>query len=401
MIKSASRVKDSATSAAVRRVPLLDLSRQYAGIRDEVLAAMERVCASQQFILGEEVLAFERALATFTGAGEAVGCASGTDALWLALAAGGIGPGDEVLTSTFSFIASGTAIVRAGARPVLIDIDPVTFNIDAAATERRVAESLSLRVRAVIPVHLFGQCAAMDALRQTAGDHSLMLLEDAAQAFGATWKGRRAGSLGQAAAFSFYPTKNLSAFGDAGCVTTSAPELAAHMRQLRNHGSGQRYFHDEIGANSRLDAIQAAVLGVKLKHVERWNEARRARATHYDRLFHDAGLAAKSGTRPTAEAPVVLPASAAEAFHVYHQYVIRAERRDDLRRFLGDRGIATEVYYPQPLHLQKCFTYLGYTIGNFPEAERAAREVLALPMFPELTEEEQTYAVETIAAFYE
>ncbi len=376
-----------------QRVPMLDLRRQYGRIREEVLAAIERVCASQNLILGEEVAGFEQAAAAFLGAQVVVGCASGTDALWLALAAAGVGPGDSVITTPFSFLASATAIVRVGARPVFVDIDPATFNLSAELVERRIREVVPASLRAIMPVHLFGQCAEMDAFSAIAAEHKVGIVEDAAQAFGAAWRGKRAGTLGTAGAFSFYPTKNLSAFGDGGCVATNDASLAEHVRILGNHGSRERYYHDEIGWNSRLDAIQAAILGVKLKHVARWNEERRERAAEYDRLFADAGLGG-------AESPIQLPYVAGEAYHIFHQYVIRAARRDELQATLAERGVATAIYYPLPIHLQKCFTYLGYRQSDFPEAERAANGVLALPMFPELTPEEQRCVVEAIAEFY-
>ena len=382
----------------MRRIPQLDLQRQYAGIRDEIAAAMARVCDSQRFILGEEVAAFERELAAFTGAATSVACASGTDAIWLALVAAGVQPGDEVLTTAFSFIATATAIARAGARPVLVDIDPLTFNLDPAQAEHKVHSALTSRLRAILAVHLYGQCAQMDALQSLATEAKLVLLEDAAQSFGAAWRGQRAGSLGAAAALSFYPTKNLGGFGDGGAVTTSEPKLAERMLSLRNHGGRERYRHDELGWNSRLDALQAAVLRVKLKRVAEWNQQRNLVAQNYARLFAEAGLSArKSAAQP---APVQPPHTLAEAYHAWHQYVIRAERRDELRAFLAQRGVGTEVYYPIPMHLQECFLYLGYAEGSFPEAERAAGEVLALPMFPELEPDEQEYVVSAIARFY-
>lgn len=376
-------------------MPLLDLSRQYASIREEVLAAIERVCSSQQYILGGEAEALEREIAVFTGAADSVGCASGTDALWLAMLAAGVGPGDEVITTAFSFFASGSSVVRAGARPVFVDVDPETLNIDPACVEARLTSGRAERVRALVPVHLYGQCADMDRLQRLADAFSIPVVEDAAQAIGARWRERRAGSLGKAAAFSFYPSKNLSAYGDAGLVTTNDPQWAEHMRRLRNHGSPRRYLHEEFGANSRLDGIQAAVLRVKLRHLDEWTARRRKHAAEYGRLFADSGLVSRTGG-----APIRPLQTSPHAFHVYHQYVIRAERRDDLRKFLTSRGIGTEVYYPIPLHLQPCFAYLGYAEGDLPESERAAREVLALPMFPELTAEEQQRVVDTIAEFY-
>jgi dTDP-4-amino-4,6-dideoxygalactose transaminase len=386
---------------------MLDLNRQYEQIREEVLAAVERVCASQHYILGPEVEALERELADFCGARHAVGCASGTDALWLALTAAGVAPGDQVVTTPFSFFASASAIVRAGARPLFVDIDPLTFNLAPGQVEIFLRGAKGDKLRALLPVHLYGQCADVDGLQPLADEFNLSLIEDAAQAIGARWgeepsKGRRAGSMGVAAAFSFYPTKNLSAYGDAGLVTTNSPEMAAHMRRLRNHGSPQRYVHEEFGWNSRLDAIQAAILRVKLKYLEEWNEARRLRGALYDRLFAEAGLIPTGGGEGSAEnsAPIRLPQSAKRAHHVFHQYVVRAYRREELREFLSARKIGTEVYYPIPLHLQPCFAYLGYREGDFPEAERAAKEVLALPMFPELTEDEQRKVVASIADFY-
>jgi dTDP-4-amino-4,6-dideoxygalactose transaminase len=376
-------------------IPLLDLHRQYRQIRDEVLAAVERVCSSQQFVLGAEVEALEREVAAFTGTAAAVGCASGTDALWLALAAAGIRAGDAVITTAFSFFASASAIVRAGARPVLVDVDAETLNLDPECVKERLRAGGSYKIRSLLPVHLYGQCADMDGLQQIADEFHLSVIEDAAQAIGAKWRGRSAGSLSAAAAFSFYPTKNLSAYGDAGLVTTRDLHLAEHMRNLRNHGSPRRYHHEEVGWNCRMDAIQAAILRVKLPHLEAWNQQRRQRAATYDRLLSDAGLVSKK-----TDSPVRALQTSAQAFHVFHQYVIRAQRRDELRKFLGDRNIGTEIYYPVPLHLQPCFAYLGYSAGDLPESERAAAEVLALPMFPELTEAEQQCVVESIAEFY-
>jgi len=376
------------------RIPLLDLHRQYQQIREEVLAAVERVCASQQFVLGAEVEALEGEIAAFVGARAAVGCASGTDALWLALVAAGVQAGDAVITTAFSFFASASAVVRAGARPVLVDVDPDTLNLDPELVKARLRTGGSYKIRALLPVHLYGQCADMDRLQGIADEFELSIIEDAAQAIGAKWRGRSAGSMGEVAAFSFYPTKNLSAYGDAGLVTTCDLNLAEHLRKLRNHGSPRRYHHEEVGWNCRIDAMQAAILRVKLPHVESWNQQRRQRAATYDRLLGDAGLVSKSNS------PVRSLSISPHAFHVFHQYVIRAHRRDELRKFLGDRKIGTEVYYPVPLHLQPCFAYLGYSAGDLPESERAALEVLALPMFPELTEAEQRFVVESMAEFY-
>lgn len=378
---------------------MLDLQRQFEQVRAEVLAAVGRVCASQHYILGPEVEALERELAEFCGAREAVGCASGTEALWLALMAAGVQAGDQVLTTPFSFFASASAIARAGARPVFADIDPESFNLDAVRVESFLRGRRRENLRALLPVHLYGQCADMDSLQALADEFRLAVVEDAAQAIGARLGERRAGSMGACAAFSFYPTKNLSAYGDAGLVTTADAAMAERMRRLRNHGSPRRYVHEELGWNGRLDAMQAAILRVKLKYVEGWNESRRQRAERYDSLFAAAGLTSSGGPAENA-APIQLPRTASNAYHVFHQYVVRAYRREELREFLSARNIGTEVYYPIPLHLQPVFVYLGYREGDFPEAERAAKEVLALPMFPELTEEEQHWVVKSIADFY-
>jgi dTDP-4-amino-4,6-dideoxygalactose transaminase len=400
----ADRAFDIKTAVTPDSVPLLDLQRQYEQVRAEVLAAVGRVCASQHYILGPEVEGLERELADFCGARDAVGCASGTDALWLALVAAGVQPGDQVLTTPFSFFASASAIVRAGGRPVFADIDPRTFNLDPTQVESFLRSGRRDKLHALLPVHLYGQCADMDSLQKLADEFHLCVIEDAAQAIGAyiedePGKVRRAGSMGGSAAFSFYPTKNLSAYGEAGMVTTNSPEMAAHMRRLRNHGGARRYIHEEFGWNSRLDAIQAAILRVKLKYVEGWNEARCRCAARYNELFAAAGLTSR-GELPENAAPIQLPFTAANAHPVFHQYVVRAYRRDELREFLSARKIGTEIYYPIPLHLQPCFLYLGYREGDFPEAERAAKEVLAIPMFPELTEDEQRWVVKSIVDFY-
>jgi dTDP-4-amino-4,6-dideoxygalactose transaminase len=300
-----------------------------------------------------------------------------------------------VITTAFSFFASASAIVRAGGRPVFIDVDPHTLNLDPHQLEAHLRAGKSTRLRALLPVHLYGQCADMDALRQLADEFQVAIVEDAAQAIGARWRDARAGSIGALATFSFYPSKNLSAYGDAGLVTTNHAEFADHMRRLRNHGSPQRYLHEELGWNCRLDAIQAAVLRVKLPHVETWNRKRREHAAAYDLLLTQSGLISATG-----DSPVRVLTRSPHAQHVYHQYVIRAQRRDQLRQFLTDRKIGTEIYYPIPLHLQPVFAYLGYREGDLPESERAAREVLALPMFPELTDEEQQWVVESVAEFY-
>ena len=379
-------------------VPMLDLKRQYASIRDDISAAVERVMTSQYLIGGPELEGFERESAAYLGARDCVGCASGTDALWLALAVCGVKPGDRVITPPFTFFASASSITRCGATPVFADIDPATFNLAPAAVQKVL--SGTERIAAMMPVHLYGQCADMDAFAAIAKERKVAIIEDAAQAFGADWRGKKAGTFGHAGTFSFYPTKNLSAFGDGGAVSTDDEDLAEHLRRLRNHGSRQRYYHEEIGWNSRLDAIQAAVLRVKLKHIDEWNQKRRSVASRYDALFGSTGLVKAGATTVSVEAPVALLQTRPEAFHIYHQYVIRARRRDELRAFFTERGIGSEIYYPVPLHLQQSFAYLGYRVGDFPESERAAREALALPIFPELREDEQVRVVSAIAEFY-
>jgi len=377
-------------------VPLLDLGRQYERIREGIVAAITRVCDSQQFILGPEVEAFEREIASLTGASGAVGCSSGTEALWLALVAAGVRGGDSVITTSFSFFASASSIVRAGAEPVLMDVDPATLNLDPEAVRKHIVLNRPANLRAILPVHLYGQCADMDAFDAIGKEFGIAIVEDAAQAIGASWRGRGAGSLGMTAAFSFYPTKNLSAYGDAGIVTTTDPAAAEHMRRLRNHGSPRRYYHHEFGWNGRMDAIQAAVLRVKLEHLADWNRKRQEHAATYDRLLAEAGL-----TSPNkGNSPVQILARRPEAKHVFHQYVIRAARRDELRAFLSERKIGSEIYYPLPLHLQPVFSYLGLKEGSLPIAEQAAKEVLALPMFAELTESELRSVVAGIADFY-
>jgi dTDP-4-amino-4,6-dideoxygalactose transaminase len=376
-------------------VPMLDFSRQYEEIRTEVLAAIEAVCVSQKFILGPQVTSFEHATAKACAVPHAIGCASGTDALWLAMASAGIGPGDSVITSPFSFFASVSAILRCGATPLLADINPATFNLSPAAVLSVLNSRIGKSAKAILPIHLYGQCADMNVFRSFKQRHKLLLIEDAAQAFGATWNGTPAGALGDAAAFSFYPTKNLSAYGDAGLVTTASEALDEHARSLRAHGMKRRYYHDEVGWNSRLDTIQAAVLEVKLRHLPRWNERRREIAARYDQLFQSAGLVAAS-----IQDGIVLPYTDPRAHHIFHQYVIRAPRRDALRQYLTDRHIGSEIYYPLPLHLQTSLAHLGYAKGDFPESERAAAEVLALPIYPELSEDEQQTVVEAIRTFY-
>lgn len=367
------------------RVPLLDLKLQYQKIKPDVLQAIHQVCEEQSFILGPHVEAFERALASYVGATHAIGVTSGTDALLLSLMAVGVKPGDEVLTTPYTFFATAGSISRLGAVPVFVDIDPHTYHLDAA----RLEAALTPKVRAIIPVHLYGRPADQGPILALARDEGLAVIEDAAQAIGASWQGKRVGAIGHVGAFSFFPSKNLGGFGDGGMVVTNDEHLAAAVRRLRVHGSERRYEHLDIGMNGRLDALQAAVLQVKLTHLDEWTQARRHNAQRYGTLFAQAGL------REMLAVPAVTDG------HVFNQFVIRSKRRDELKAFLMSREIGTEVYYPIPLHLQPCYRHLGYAEGDFPEAERAARETLALPIFPELTETQQAFVVESIAQFYQ
>ena len=368
------------------RVPLLDLTAQYAPIRSEVLAAITRVCDSQRFIMGPEVEGLERELAALLEVQHAIGVSSGTDALLVAMMALGIGSGDEVITPTFSFFATAGCVSRVGATPVFVDIDPVTFNADPEA----VAAAVSLRTKAIIPVHLYGQSADMDPILETARRAGVAVIEDAAQAIGARYKGRAVGGLGTFGCFSFFPSKNLGAFGDAGLVTTNDAGLARQVRLLRNHGAEPKYYHHVIGGNFRLDALQAAVLRVKAPHLAAWTEARRANARRYRELFVD--LAAAENVR--------LPAESPDAYHIYNQFVIRVRERDALRAHLESVGVGTEIYYPVPFHAQGCFAHLADRRSGFPHADRAAAETLALPIYGELTEDQQRYVVESIAGFF-
>jgi dTDP-4-amino-4,6-dideoxygalactose transaminase len=364
-------------------VPLLDLQAQYRPLRAELLAAIERVCDSQRFILGPEVEALEAELARAIGAPHAITISSGTDALLAAMMALGIGPGDEVVTTTYSFFATAGCVSRLGATPVLVDILPDTYNIDPEA----VRSALTPRTRAVVAVHLYGLCADMDALLAVTVPAGVPIIEDAAQAIGARYKERQAGTMGAVGCFSFFPSKNLGAFGDGGLVTCTDATLAHEVMLLRNHGAEPKYFHKRIGGNFRLDALQAAVLRVKLPHLPEWTNGRRANAARYTALFadlEDAGL-------------VTLPIEPAGYHHIYNQYVVRIPDRDRVRRELAERGIGTEVYYPVPFHLQECFADLGYARGAFPHAETAAASSLALPIYPELTEAQQAAVVEEIA----
>lgn len=367
-------------------VPLLDLKAQFKTIKPEVMAAVEAVCDEQGFILGPRVAEFEQSLAKYVGAGHAVGCASGTDAILLALMAAGVGPGDEVITVPFTFFATAGSISRLGAKPVFVDIVPDTFNMDPGQVEKKV----TARTKAIMPVHLFGQCADMKAINEIAKRKKIRVIEDAAQAIGAKQGGKHAGTLGDAGCLSFFPSKNLGGFGDGGAVTTNDKGLSDTVAMLRVHGSKVKYVHELVGFNSRLDALQAAILRVKLNHLDTWATGRQRNAGRYERLFRDAGLLER----------VTLPRTEKGNVHVYNQFTVRVPKRDELRNYMKDKGIGTEVYYPIPLHLQGCYRDLGHQKGSFPVSEKACEEVLALPIYAELTEDQQAYVVRTIAEFF-
>ncbi len=378
----------SSSKLGIQGVPLLDLGRQHSPLKDQVTAALGRIWDTGAFILGPEVKQLEANVAEYCRVKHAIGCASGSDALLLALMALGIGPGDEVILPSFTFFATAGAVARLGARPVFADIDPLTFNLAPSEVQRLLRPA----TKAILPVHLFGQCADMDAMERIAGSAGIPIIEDCAQAIGAEFSGRRAGSMGRIGCFSFYPTKNLGGAGDGGVMTTNDDALAQKLRMLRVHGMEPRYYHKFVGINSRLDSFQAAVLNVKFPHLDRWSEARAANARRYAAMFAAAGLDGVLG----------LPRHVSPGRHVWNQYVIRVPngQRDRLRAFLAEAKIGTEIYYPLGLHAQECFRHLGYTEGELPETERASREVLALPIFPELTAEEQQYVVDRIAAFF-
>jgi dTDP-4-amino-4,6-dideoxygalactose transaminase len=378
----------------VKPVPLLDLKPQFATIREDIELVLRRVVDAQSFILGSEVAEFEKEIAAYVGTSHAIGCASGTDALVLSLAALSVHAGDEIVTTPFSFFASASCAALLGATPVFVDIEPGTFNIDVT----RIEDAITPQTKAIVPVHLFGQCAGMDAIMEIGARRGIPVIEDACQAIGATYAGKRlggtrgAGSMGTTGAFSFFPSKNLGAFGDGGLVTTNDDALAGRLRILRVHGERERYKHETVGWNSRLDALQAAVLRVKLPHLDSWSARRVANADRYDRLFAEAGLLAKES--------VLLPVRAPEAGHIFNQYTIRVKRRAELGEHLKSKGIGWGIYYPIPLHLQECFSHLGYEAGDMPEAERASREVLSLPIFPELEPAQIERVVSEIAAFF-
>lgn len=396
-------LRSGKTQGTTMQVPLLDLKGQYAPLRDEIEKAIREVCDEQRFVLGPRVVGLEEGVAAYSGTTQGIGVSSGTDALLLALMALGIGPGDEVITSPFTFFATAGVIARLGARPLFCDIDARTFNIDPTLVraviakqcqrdgDRLVNRATGGVVKALLPVHLYGQMADMDALMDIARTYRLAVVEDAAQAIGAALPdGRRAGSVGDAGCLSFFPTKNLGAFGDAGMCVANDRGLAERMRILRVHGGEPKYYHSFIGGNFRLDELQAAVLLIKLRELDGWTQARQSNADHYDALLSNAGL----------DSVVGRPYRAPGYRHIFNQYVVRVRDREGLRAHLTRNGIGTEIYYPVPLHAQRCFAYLGHDPGDFPEAQLAAAQVLALPIYPELTEAQRKYVVEQIAAFY-
>ncbi|MEI4769562.1 DegT/DnrJ/EryC1/StrS family aminotransferase [Psychrobacillus sp. FJAT-51614] len=367
------------------KVPMLDLSEQYASLKSEVLEALDSVMSSSQFILGDNVKKLEADIAKYSNVSHGIGCGNGSDAIHIALQAAGIGAGDEVITTPFTFFATGGAIVRAGATPVYADIDPVSFNLDPNEIEKHITD----RTKAIIPVHLYGQMADMVRIREIADKHNLIVVEDAAQAIGAKQGDYTVGQLGDAATYSFFPTKNLGAYGDGGMVVTNNDDIAEKSRVIRVHGSKPKYYHSVLGYNSRLDEIQAAVLNVKFPHLDTWSEQRRKHAEFYTSLLNEK-------VSEHVQTPVIVEGF----YHVFHQYTILTERRDELQAYLKENGVATMIYYPLPLHVQPVFESLGYKEGDYPKAEKAANQALSLPMFPELKEEQQQYVVEKIAEFF-
>ncbi|HSA62841.1 MAG TPA: DegT/DnrJ/EryC1/StrS family aminotransferase [Nitrospiraceae bacterium] len=375
-------------------VPLLDLKAHHEPLHKEIMAALEQTFRSQAFILGPEVVKLEERVAAYSQAKHGIGVSSGTDALLLALMAIGVGPGDEVITTPYSFFATAGAVARLGAKPVLVDIDPKTYNIDPS----KIGKAVTSKSKAIIPVHLYGQCADMAPIMELAQRHNLKVIEDAAQAIGAEYRdGRRAGSMGTVGCLSFFPSKNLGCLGDGGMVVTNDTDLAERMKVLRVHGGKPKYYHKVIGGNFRLDTIQAAVLNVKLNYLDQWTQRRQENAKRYETLFQQSGLVQKGTVRLP---DPVYRDSGAKHYHIYNQFVLRVEKRDDLMAYLKQKGIGTEIYYPVPFHLQECFRYLGHKEGDFPESERAAKETVAIPIYPELSPAQQAEVVEAIAAFY-
>jgi len=381
------------------KVPLLDLKAQYATIKADLDSAVAKVMESQLFILGPQVRECEEAVAQYSSCAHGIGVSSGTDALLICLMAEGIGPGDEVITTPYTFFATAGSVARVGARPVFVDIDPVSYNLDVAQIEAKITP----KTRAIIPVHLYGQMADMDAVMQVARKHGLVVIEDAAQAIGAEHKNRRAGSIGHYGCFSFFPSKNLGGAGDGGMVVTQDLDRAERLIRLRGHGASPKYYHKIIGGNFRLDTLQAAVVSVKLRHLDAWTTARQRNAERYNRLLAETGLpiadTAARAIQGSRQPCLFLPKVVAGR-HIFNQYVIRTGRRDQLRASLQERDIGTEIYYPVPLHLQECFAGLGYQAGAFPESERAAKETLALPVYPELSEDQARHVVKGIADFF-
>ena len=397
------------SSLGTLHAPLLDLKAQFAAIRDEVRAAIDEVLESQHFILGPKVVECERSVAEYCGCEHGVGVSSGTDALLIALMAEGIGPGDEVITTPYTFFATVGCISRLRAEPVFVDICPKTYNLDTT----QIADRITPRTRAILPVHLFGQCAEMDPILELACEHNLVVIEDAAQAIGAEYKGRRAGSMGHYGCFSFFPSKNLGCCGDGGMVTTNDAARADRLRILRAHGSKPKYHHKHIGGNFRLDALQAAIVTVKLRHLDTWTACRQANADRYRRLFAAAGLVnnpiilphdptseSPAPRAPGASHPPIHPSTHLPNRHIYNQFILRVPNRDALQSHLESNNIGTEVYYPVPMHTQECFAHQGYQEADMPESARAARETLAIPIYPELTNDQAQHVVDTIAGFY-
>lgn len=365
------------------KAPQFDLTQQFEQLKPELMSALETVLASGQYILGSNVAAFEEEIAVFLGVKYAIGVANGTDALLLSLKVLGVGPGDEVIVPSFTFFATAEVVSQLGAQPVFVDIDPLSFNIDA----EKVRLVITSKTKAIIPVHLFGLPVNMDELRSIAGSRGIPIVEDACQAIGAEYKGQRIGALGELACFSFFPTKNLGAVGDGGLVTTNNSEFAERLLRLRAHGSYKKYYHSEVGWNSRLDELQAAILRIKLRYLDEWTDKRRKAAARYAAMLQEV-------------AQVFTPKEPLGSKHVHHQYVIRAEKRDELKVFLSQRSVGTSIYYPCPLHLQLVYEHLGYTSGSLPHSEQAAQQTIALPMFPEISEQDQAYVVDNIKLFY-
>ncbi|MBN2325902.1 MAG: DegT/DnrJ/EryC1/StrS family aminotransferase [Candidatus Omnitrophica bacterium] len=374
------------TSASDVSVPLLDLKAQYVAIQEEIRPAVDAVLESQRFIMGPEVIGLEEEAAAYSNLPYGVGVSSGTDALLISLMAVDAGPGDEIITTPYTFFATAGVIHRVGAKPVFVDIEEETYNIDP----RKIEAAVTDKTKAIIPVHLYGQCADMDPILEIARKHNLCVIEDAAQAIGSEYKGRRAGSMGQLGCFSFFPSKNLGGFGDGGMVVTGDEELCKKLKRLRMHGSEPKYYHSIVGGNFRLDALQAAVLRIKLKHLDDWTQARQRNAEHYRQLFAESGL-----TGDQVHLPVIR-----QNRHIFNQFVIRVSRRDELMAYLKERRVGCEIYYPVPMHLQECFAHLGYRKGDFPVSEQSAQSTLAIPVYPELTGEQKEYVVQQIAQFY-